>query len=174
MALSARITTLIANLARRGDAFARNVLYKATDRDQLLISSLAKRGDYLAQRHVKGTSASVNAKAVVNHLAAAGDGIAQGVNSVTTDKLAQVITFAALDPVELVDAETPAVGTLVATSDSGLPVTFRVVSGPATLAGNVLTITDEGNVVISAEQAGNANYAAATPVERTIVVTIAV
>lgn len=173
MALSARITTLIANLARRGDAFARNVLYKATDRDQLLISSLAKRGDYLAQRHVKGTSASTQAKAVVSSLSKSGDGIAQGIGSITTDKLAQVITFVQPDPVELVDAETPAEGTLVATSNSGLPVSFRLVSGPATLVGNLLTITDAGSVVISAEQAGNANYSAATPVERTIIVTIA-
>ncbi len=52
---------------------------------------------------------------------------------------------------------------------SGNPVTFFV-SGPATLSGNILTITGAGNVVVTANQAGNANYSAAPPVSRTIVV----
>jgi hypothetical protein len=47
---------------------------------------------------------------------------------------------------------------------SGLPVTLSVVSGPATLKGNVLTITQAGVIVLSANQAGNSNYNAATQV----------
>src|SRR5262249_24558457 len=45
-----------------------------------------------------------------------------------------------------------------ATSSSGLPVTFSVVSGPATVSGNVLTITGVGTIVVKATQAGGSNY----------------
>ena len=44
--------------------------------------------------------------------------------------------------------------TLSATDTSDLPVSFSVVSGPATLSGNVLTITGAGTVEVEASQAG--------------------
>lgn len=47
---------------------------------------------------------------------------------------------------------------LSATASSGLPVTLRVVSGPATLVNGQLTITGSGTVGVSAEQAGNTDY----------------
>lgn len=57
---------------------------------------------------------------------------------------------------------------LSATSSSGLPVTFELVSGPATLTGNTVTPTgEEGPVVVRALQLGNDEYYLATPVERT-------
>jgi probable HAF family extracellular repeat protein len=59
---------------------------------------------------------------------------------------------------------------LSATATSGLPVTFELVSGPGSLAGGNLTLTGGGNIVLRASQAGNANYFAATPVERTLTV----
>jgi hypothetical protein len=59
--------------------------------------------------------------------------------------------------------------TLAATSTSGLPVSFNV-TGPATLSGKTLRITGAGGVVVTASQAGNNSYGAATPVEKTIVV----
>jgi len=62
---------------------------------------------------------------------------------------------------------------LSASSTSGLSVAFSVVSGPATLAGSVLTYTGSGNVVVRASQAGNTNYNVATNVDKTIVVTSA-
>ena len=40
-----------------------------------------------------------------------------------------------------------------------------MVSGPATLSGNVLTITGAGTVEVEASQAGNATYSAAVPVD---------
>jgi hypothetical protein len=45
---------------------------------------------------------------------------------------------------------------------SGDPVTFSVVSGPASLTGNVLTISGAGKVSLMASQAGNIDYAAAS------------
>jgi large repetitive protein len=60
--------------------------------------------------------------------------------------------------------------TLSATSTSGLPVSFNLISGPATLSGNTLTITGVGTVVVAANQAGNANYIAASQVTASVVV----
>jgi hypothetical protein len=59
---------------------------------------------------------------------------------------------------------------LNAASTSGLPVTFSLVTGPATLNGTSLTITGAGTVVIAANQAGNDNYLAASPVTESITV----
>ena len=47
---------------------------------------------------------------------------------------------------------------LVASASSGLPVAFTVVSGPATISGNVLTISGAGTVAVNANQTGNSNY----------------
>ncbi|MBL9209890.1 MAG: immunoglobulin domain-containing protein [Opitutaceae bacterium] len=55
---------------------------------------------------------------------------------------------------------------LNATASSGLTVTYTLVSGAATLNGNVLTGSG-GNVVVRAAQAGNTTIAAATSVEVT-------
>jgi polygalacturonase len=59
--------------------------------------------------------------------------------------------------------------TLSATSTSNLAVTYGV-SGPGSLSGNTLSFTGQGTVTVTASQAGNASYSAATPVQRTIVV----
>lgn len=53
---------------------------------------------------------------------------------------------------------------------SGLPVSFAAVLGPATVAGNTLSITGAGIVLIQASQAGNANFNPATPVTNAFVV----
>src|SRR4029077_9780031 len=61
--------------------------------------------------------------------------------------------------------------TVSATASSGLPVSFSIVSGPATIAGSTVTVTGAGTVTVGASQGGNANYAAATPVEQSFTVT---
>jgi hypothetical protein len=60
--------------------------------------------------------------------------------------------------------------TLLATASSGLPVTFSIVSGPATLNGDIVTLTGSGVVKVKAIQSGNKNYKAAVEVERTFTV----
>lgn len=56
---------------------------------------------------------------------------------------------------------------LQATASSGLPVTFTVMSGPATVSGQVLTLTGlPGTVTVRASQQGNADWQAASPVVR--------
>jgi hypothetical protein len=52
--------------------------------------------------------------------------------------------------------------TLQSTATSGWPITYTVTSGPATVAGNVLTITGAGSVTVEADQSGNTDFAPAT------------
>ncbi|MES2734428.1 MAG: IPT/TIG domain-containing protein [Bacteroidota bacterium] len=59
---------------------------------------------------------------------------------------------------------------LLATAASGLPVSFRVVTGLATLADNVLTINGAGKVTIQASQAGNDHFNPAPEVAHTFCV----
>jgi hypothetical protein len=61
--------------------------------------------------------------------------------------------------------------TLSATASSGLPVSFSLVSGPATLNGATLTPTGTGTVVVRADQGGDASYAAAASVSASITIT---
>lgn len=61
--------------------------------------------------------------------------------------------------------------TLNAASNRGLPVTFSVVSGPATVDGHRLTFTAAGVVVVRAEQAGDAQFLPVR-VERSITVSL--
>ncbi|MFD2890486.1 LamG-like jellyroll fold domain-containing protein [Flavobacterium chuncheonense] len=54
---------------------------------------------------------------------------------------------------------------LNAVSSSGLPITYTVMSGPATVNGNIVTLNGtEGEVIIKASQAGNTQYNAASNV----------
>jgi hypothetical protein len=78
----------------------------------------------------------------------------------------QTITFPALTT-PVVYGVAPM--TLKATASSNLAVTYSV-TGPATIVGSTLTITGAGSVTVTASQAGNTTYAAATPVAQTVVV----
>ncbi|TAK34897.1 MAG: PKD domain-containing protein, partial [Saprospiraceae bacterium] len=54
-----------------------------------------------------------------------------------------------------------------ATATSGLPVSFSIVSGPATVAGNSVTLAGTaGTVIVRASQAGDANWNPAAPMDR--------
>jgi uncharacterized protein (TIGR03437 family) len=82
-------------------------------------------------------------------------------------KGAQTIVFALLGDVALGTAPI----TLTATATSGLP-TALTSNPPAvcTITGNTLNILAAGTCSVTASQAGNANYLAATPVTRTLTV----
>jgi len=62
--------------------------------------------------------------------------------------------------------------TLGASANSGLAVTYSV-SGPGSLSGSTLSFTGQGTVMVTASQAGNSTYSAATPVSQTIIVNAA-
>ena len=79
--------------------------------------------------------------------------------------LSQTISFGPLAN------QTYGVVTLTATASSNLPVGYTVISGPATVSGDILTATGTGVVDVEADQAGNATYAAATPVDELFTVT---
>jgi hypothetical protein len=99
--------------------------------------------------------------------------IEAGLNGVNPKS--QVITFPPIDGHRYGDADF----TVAATATSGLPVAFTVVSGPATIVGNLVHLTGAGTVTIRATQGGNVatssdpmseRFAAAAPVEQTFVV----
>ncbi len=82
-------------------------------------------------------------------------------------KADQTITFTG--PANQPFSTTPI--TLSATASSGLAVTFTVVSGPATVAGDSLTLTGSGAVTVRATQGGDANRNAAPAIDQTFTVT---
>jgi uncharacterized delta-60 repeat protein len=86
--------------------------------------------------------------------------------TLTVDSLLQTINFT--DPSDTPYTATPI--TLTATASSGLTVSFSIVSGPAQVTGNSLTLTGAGTVVVRASQAGDATYAAAPDVDQSFVV----
>ena len=86
--------------------------------------------------------------------------------SFTVAKIPQTISFGPLSRQTVGDAPFP----LSASASSGLPVGFTIVSGPATLSGNILTLSGAGTVVVRASQAGNALYASAANVDQVLVV----
>jgi sugar lactone lactonase YvrE len=90
----------------------------------------------------------------------------QVTQSIVVNQAPQTINFAPTTPV----LYTTMPITLTATASSGLVPVFSIVSGPGTISGTSLTITGVGTIVVSATQAGNATYAAATPVQASIVV----
>lgn len=91
-----------------------------------------------------------------------------GTLTITTDS--QTITF-------------PAIGNVVygvapfalrPSSSSGLLVSISVLSGPATISGNTLSVQGAGKVTLQASQAGNTQYQAAQPVTQSFLVAPAV
>src|SRR5207249_3666265 len=80
--------------------------------------------------------------------------------SFTVAKASQSITFGPLPNKTYSDAPS----TLNATASSGLAVSFSIVSGPATVSANTLTITGAGAVTVRASQSGDTNWNAASPV----------
>ncbi|MEK0449817.1 MAG: hypothetical protein RL088_2085 [Verrucomicrobiota bacterium] len=87
--------------------------------------------------------------------------------SITDVTLPQTISFGALANKTFGDAPF----TVSATGGaSGQPVTYSIVSGPATIAGNTVTITGAGSVTVRASQAGAGDFAAAADVDQSFTV----
>lgn len=86
--------------------------------------------------------------------------------SIVVVKRTQTISFAALAGKTYGDVPF-SVG---ATANSGLPVTFSIVSGPATISGNTITLIGTGTVVVRASQTGSLNYEAAPNIEQSFTV----
>nr|MBA3707471.1 hypothetical protein [Planctomycetota bacterium] len=89
-------------------------------------------------------------------------GPASVVRTVIVNKASQTITFPAIADYTIGD---PAI-TLAATSNRGLPISYALVSGPATLSGTTLTVTGTGSITVQASQAGTSDILAAANVSR--------
>jgi len=86
----------------------------------------------------------------------------------------QVNQIMALDPIEK-KYSTEAPFALNGSSSTGLPVTYSIVSGPATVAGNMLTLDGVGGMVeVQVEQAGNTTYYAASKTQTFEVVDLSI
>jgi hypothetical protein len=89
--------------------------------------------------------------------------------------IAQTISFTA--PASPVTFGAAPITLTAAGGGSGNPIVFTVdasSTGTGTISGNTLTITGAGTIVIDANQAGNSTYAAASQVQRSIVVNAAI
>ncbi len=78
-------------------------------------------------------------------------------------KSAQTISFDAIPDKTFGDPDF----NLVASASSELTITYKVVSGPALVNGNTVTITGAGNIVIEALQLGNIDFNPAIPTQQT-------
>ena len=92
--------------------------------------------------------------------------VSGSIESFTTPKASQTISFSQPPSPQKYGAKI----TLSAKASSGLPVTFGVLRGHATVSGSTLTITGLEAVVVEAYQAGGSRYLAARAT-RTIVAT---
>ncbi len=79
-----------------------------------------------------------------------------------TPIVTQTITFGALAAKTLGDPDF----IVSATATSGLPVSFRIISGPATISGTTISLNGTGIVIVEATQTGNSNYTAAPAVRQ--------
>ncbi len=114
---------------------------------------------------ISGSTLTLNSGAVTVRATQAGDANYQPASADQTigsaSKLPQTIAFASISNHNATDPAFP----LSATASSGLPVSFAIVSGPATVSGNTLTLTGApGAVVVRASQAGDATFEAAPDV----------
>ncbi|MCX6953220.1 MAG: putative Ig domain-containing protein [Verrucomicrobia bacterium] len=93
-------------------------------------------------------------------------GSVSGTLQLTVAKRAQTLAFT---PVTTSTVGSPI--TLSAAASSGLPVTFVLVSGNATLSGSTLTLKDNAPVIVRAVQAGDGNVEAVSA-DQTIAATV--
>jgi hypothetical protein len=90
--------------------------------------------------------------------------------SFTVARASQTITTTSTPP--LVDKHSPPY-TITAVASSGLPVTFSIAAASATvcsISGSTVSFSKQGDCVVRANQAGNANHLPAPQVQQTIVV----
>src|SRR6185436_13213719 len=100
-------------------------------------------------------------------LTASASGLSGAVSSVfSVAKKDQTIAFGGLASKTYGDAPF----TVSATASSGLPVSFSIVSGPATISAGTVTITGNGTVTVRASQSGDADWNAAANVDQSFAV----
>lgn len=94
------------------------------------------------------------------------------VSGTSLGRLSQTVSFSAIPGATYGAA--PLV--LSASASSGLPISYQVIGGPASLshAGQILNINGAGTIVVQATQGGNSTYRAAASVTQSFIVSPAV
>jgi hypothetical protein len=109
------------------------------------------------------TNLEIDSAGTNKQLTASATGLSNAVSSIfAVAEKNQTISFGALANHTYGDAPF----TVSATASSGLPVSFSILSGPATISGNTVTITGAGTVTVQATQPGNATWNPAPPVNQ--------
>jgi hypothetical protein len=137
-------------------------VYNGSPRAVSVVTSPANLDVTVTYDGVAAPPAAAGTYAVAAAVTTAGfTGSASG--TLTIQRAAQTLSFAAT-----ADRSTSAPAfTLGASASSGLPVSFTLVSGPATVSGTTLTLTGApGVVTVKASQAGSANHEAAPDITR--------
>ncbi len=133
-------------------------------RYEVLTSNATISGDSV---FISGTgNYTISATQPGNDLYAPAQSVTQ---SFTVTAGAQTITFNAVPNKKYGDAPF----TISASSSSGLPVSYSIVSGNATIYGDQITITGAGPVTVKASQGGSSNYVPAADAFRTFCVGVA-
>jgi hypothetical protein len=116
---------------------------------------------------VSFTDLQIDSAGLNKQLTASASGLTSAVSSgFTVAKATQTISFGALSARTYGDAPF-AIG---AGASSGLLMSFNVVSGPATVSGNTVSILGAGTVTVRASQSGDANWNPATSVDQSFAV----
>jgi hypothetical protein len=150
-------TLTLGGLTQTYDGTARSVSVTTSPQGLGGVSvSYTLNGQPVAQPTAAGTYQAVASLSNSNYQAANASG------TFVINKAAQAVSFAALPAKTFGDAPFA----LSASASSNLPVSFQLVSGPATLSGNTLTLDGVGTVVLRARQPGDSNFNAAPDVER--------
>jgi hypothetical protein len=102
---------------------------------------------------------------VIAHLTATNYSAADALGTLVIGKAQQTITMIAPSSATYGDGSFA----ITANSNSGLGVSLAA-SGPCSVVGLTVTITGAGSCALTATQAGNGNYNAATPVSQTVTV----
>ncbi len=166
------LTATVSEIGRGGDAPPSGVVnfYIGGINGTLLgtapiVPAVSPTNQAIGSLVVPGTALAVGANSIIAYFPGDGANDAPSTSSVVTvtvNKQAQTISFPSISDQQYGAAPFA----LNATATSGLTVTYTVISGPATVAGNIVTITGTGAVTIEADQAGNNQYLAASPVRQ--------
>lgn len=136
-----------------------NVSITATDINDGSSDNCTSQGSLiLSLDQTAFTTADIGTNTVTLSVEDASGNIGTGTATVTVvEKTPQTITFTTITDKTYGDGSFG----MSASSDSGLPVSFSITSGPVSLNGSTLTITGAGDVTVEALQPGDATYAPA-------------
>jgi hypothetical protein len=152
-----------------------NIIYNPSGANQVLLQATSSVGLPITYEVISGPATINNNTLTITGLGAITVRASNaGTNSYSsayviqsfTASLKQQQTISFAQPADKAYGDAPFL--ITSSASSSLPTSISLVSGPATLAGNTLTITGAGQIILRATQSGNSTYESASPVERTI------